>query len=105
LGIIILPATTLGKWSIGSSIGVFIFLFLNPLIISLSNLIVGKDLSGNQYLLSMIGALLVGFSTAAFVTGVISMIKFKERSILVILATLFNFVYLMFALDTIFIQG
>jgi hypothetical protein len=103
LGIVILPTTTLGKWSIGSSIGVFIFLFLNPLIISLGNMITGKDLSSNQYLLTAIGALLIGFSAAAFVTGVIGMIKFKERSILVIIATLFNLVYLMFALDTIFI--
>jgi hypothetical protein len=103
LGIVILPTTTLGKWSIGSSIGVFIFLFLNPLIISLGNLIAGKDLSSNQYLLTAIGVLLIGFSAAAFVTGVIGMIKFKERSILVIIATLFNLVYLMFALDTIFI--
>jgi hypothetical protein len=103
LGIVILPTTTLGKWSIGSSIGVFVLLFLNPLIVGLGTLVGGKDLSSNQILFSVIGALLVGFSATAFVTGVIGMIKFKERSILVIIATLFNFVYLMFALDTIFI--
>jgi hypothetical protein len=99
----LLPITKPGKWSIGSSVGVFVFLFLNPLIVGLGTLVGGKDLSSNQVLFSVIGALLVGFSATALVTGVIGMIRFKERSILVIVATLFNFVYLMFALDTIFI--
>ncbi len=97
-----LPATRWGKWSIGLSVGVFVLLFLNPIIIRLATLIGGRDLSGDPTLLAVIGILLVVCSAAAFLTGVISIVMVKERALLVIVAVLFNFVYLVFAFDTIF---
>jgi len=98
-----LPTTTPGRWTTLSSVVVFVLLFLNPLIVNLASLVSGRDLSDNRTLFSIIGILLMAFAAAAVLTGTLAMVRFKERSALVILGTVFSFVYLLFAIDTILI--
>jgi hypothetical protein len=95
--------TTPGRWATLSSAVVFVLLFLNPLIVKLVSLAGGQDLTENRTLFSIIGILLVAFAAGAVVTGALAIVRFKERSMLVILGTVFNFVYLLFAIDTILI--
>jgi len=96
-----LPTTTPGRWVVISSFGVFILLLLNPIIVNLFSLITGGGSSDNETLLTVIGAILVMLAVIALVTGSLAMVRYKERSVLVILGAVFSFVYLLFAIDTI----
>lgn len=87
-----LPKTRLGKWSVGLII-IFFLLFV------MGNLIV--RLQGPKFLLSipMFGA--GATAILAFFTGIISIIKNKERSIPVFVATLIGLLVLWFVLGEI----
>ena len=75
----ILPKTSLGKWSIGLAAA---FILINILSVVLTGLGgVGPGPVG-----PIIGVAFATSGIAALVTGLISIIKSKERSILVILA-------------------
>jgi len=80
----VLPKTTLGKWSVGLAIA-FILSFL------LAEVLYGYNPDSNQVpgvILAIIG---VGIGGSAFIIGLISVIKHKERSILTFIAMAITF--------------
>ena len=78
----ILPKTSLGRWSVGLA-AAFILLFAVYVVL----LLLGVLDIDRVRLIPLIAAATFGISgIAAFVTGLISVIKSKERSILVFLA-------------------
>ena len=76
----ILPKTHLGWWSIGLCVASILFF-------ALSQVILGPGPDYNMALANALTIVLTGIAVAAFVTGLISIIKSKERSILVFVAT------------------
>lgn len=78
-----MPKTKLGKWAGGLS-AVFLVLLIA--------LILGMNVAGWQpgTPLSLIVACAMIAGVATFVTGVVSLIKFKDRSFVVIFATIFG---------------
>ena len=91
MGISVLPKTSLGRWSVGLAV-VFILLSV---------------LSGVSTRLGGVGSALVGLivgaafgisGIAAFITGLVGIIKSRERSILVFLAVAAGFFCLTFFL-------
>jgi hypothetical protein len=88
-----MPKTTLGKWSLGLIIGMPILFVIGS---SFSNTLYGSVPAGNSILadiadrpalaLTMLAGMATGVS--AFITGLIAIIKLKERSILVYVATI-----------------
>ncbi len=90
------PKTRLGKWSIWLII-VFIVLFI------LFQLLVASGQSGGDTffsnLLLSVPMLIAGISgISAFFTGIVSIIKGKERSVLVFISTTVGFFILFFVL-------
>lgn len=76
----ILPKTPLGRWSVG-------LVAANILFFVLSEVILGPGPNYNMALAFTLTIVCTGIAVAAFVTGLISIIKSKERSILVFLTT------------------
>ena len=79
-----MPKTKLGKWAGGLS-AVFLLFILA--------LILGRNLAGFQPgtpLIVIVGICAMIAGIAAFVTGTVSLIRFKDRSFVVILATVFG---------------
>ena len=75
----ILPKTSLGKWSVGLGVAWIIFFVLSEVILG----------PGPDYNIALAYALTIvdtGIAVAAFVTGIISIIRRKERAILVFVA-------------------
>jgi len=75
----ILPKTPLGRWSVGLTIAFILFLVL-------AEVLTGFELpspESNPVLAVILTIVVAGISGAAFVTGLISMIKNRERSVLV----------------------
>jgi hypothetical protein len=85
-----MPKTKLGKWA-GGLIAAFFLSFLTLILFILW----GKE-PGHTKLpliyLSIPGICAAISGTAAFFTGAVSIIKFRERSILVILVTIIGFI-------------
>jgi hypothetical protein len=80
----ILPKASLGRWSVGLA-AAFILFFV------LSQVILGPGPAYNMPLAYTLTIVVAGIGVAAFVTGLISIIKSKERSILVFLTTAIGF--------------
>jgi len=79
----ILPKTSLGRWSVGLVIASALFFVL-------AEVLTGFELFGpgfNPVLAVVLTIILAGISGAAFVAGLISMIKRKERSIFTFVST------------------
>ena len=76
----ILPKSILGWWSVGLVVASIPFF-------ALSEVIVGPGPSYNMALAYTLTTVLAGIAGAAFVTGLISVIKSKERSVFVFLTT------------------
>lgn len=96
----LLPTTTLGKWSIGLVIAAFL-LFAIFLIEVAAGMRGGDtlDFSDLSQLAPAIPILLAGLSVvSAMVTGIISIVKSKERSVLVFLAAAMGLFALFFIL-------
>jgi hypothetical protein len=92
----ILPKTTPGKWSIGLIGGLVLFFALMWLLVA-SGQRGGETFFSNLAL--TVPALLAAISgIAAFFTGIISIIKSKERSVLVFLAVIIGLFVLIFCL-------
>jgi len=87
--ITLLPTTRLGIWSIILAAGVFVFYYLRRMIMVIGHQKGGETFFSNPLLaIVMILAALSG--TAALVTGTFTILKNKERSVTVFLATLFG---------------
>ena len=81
-----LPKTALGKWSIGLIVGSIVFVLLAWLI----------DELFRKYAIANTLALLAGISgTSAFFTGIIGIIKSKDRFVIVFIATIIGFFILL----------
>jgi len=76
----ILPKSLLGWWSIGLVVA-------NILFFVLSQVILGPGPDYNMPLAYTLTIVLAGIAGAAFVTGLVSIIKRKERSIIVFFTT------------------
>jgi len=89
----IMPKTTLGKWSVWLIIAMFLLFFIGS---SLTNSLYSSVPSGNTILddsagrpvlvLSMLAGMAVGVS--ALITGLLAIIRHKERSLLVYASSL-----------------
>ncbi len=75
----ILPKTSLGWWSVGLCVASILFFALFVVIL-------GPGPDYNMPLAYTLTVVLTGISIAAFVTGLLSIMKRKERSILVFVA-------------------
>jgi len=88
-----MPKTNLGKWSIGLILAMFVLIFIGS---SLTDSLYESVPAGGTILKDIISrpalaiSMLVGFGAgiSALVTGLISIIKQKERALLVYLSTL-----------------
>jgi predicted Abi (CAAX) family protease len=99
--ITVLPKTSWGKWSAGLIVA-FILFFVLFLILVASGQRGGETFFSN--LLLTVPMLLAGTcGVAAFVTGLIGIIKSKERSILVYLAIFIGFDILVFCLGEVLV--
>ena len=88
----ILPKSSLGRWSVGLAAA---FILLSILFAVLTGL--GGE--PGPFALIFLVNVVIGISfIAAFITGLISIIKSKERSVLVYLAVLVGFCALLFYL-------
>jgi hypothetical protein len=83
MGIAILPKTPLGKWSTGLVVAAILFFVLGGALFPLEP----SDPRFNPVLALAVIIVVVGISGAALATGLISMIKSKERSIFAFLST------------------
>jgi len=94
-----LPKTNLGKWSIRLIIGFLILLGLFFMFIALGER--GGDTFFSNLKLALSGLSAAICAIASFVTGLIGIIKSKERSVLVFLASLIGFLVLLWVLAEI----
>ena len=98
-----MPRTAPGRWAAIFSAGLLALLLSSPLLVSLLSSVTGGDSSHAETLLAVTGVLLVALAAAAFVFGILAMVRYRERSAAVILGTVFSFVYLLFAIDTLIV--
>ena len=93
------PKTTLERWSIGLIASLFLFYVLFQFLVVSGQR--GGDKFFSNYALT-IPILLAGISgVSAFFTGIIGIIKGKERSVLVFMATALGFFVLVFWLGEV----
>ncbi|NJD04853.1 MAG: hypothetical protein FIA99_20140 [Ruminiclostridium sp.] len=90
-----LPKSRLGRWTAGLSI-YSLFLFIFGYIFAELSKIITSDI-----LITIAGASSVIASIVSFITGIIAVIKNKERSILVFLGILLGLVVLVFIFGNI----
>ena len=91
-----IPKTLLGKWSIWLIIAFIVFFITFQLLVA-SGQRGGATFFSNLAL--SVPMLIAGFSgISAFFTGIIGIIKSKERSVLVFIATIIGFFILFFVL-------
>ena len=93
----ILPTTRLGRWSCGLIAAFFILLVLVVIIVNVFNQEGGKTFLDNLFIsIPMLSA--VTAAIASSITGIISMWKHKERSVLVFTATTIGLLIVLFVL-------
>ena len=81
-----MPKTKLGKWT-----GLFLAIFVVSLIIVIVFLNVLHLRRGGRNVLTVLPVLtMMASGITAFITGLISLLKFKDRSLVVILAVVFG---------------
>jgi len=88
-----MPKTNLGRWSVGLILGFFVLIFVGS---SLTNSLYESVPAGDTVFADIISrpalalSMLAGFGAgiSAFVTGLFSIIKQKERALLVFVSTL-----------------
>jgi predicted Abi (CAAX) family protease len=94
--ITVLPKTSLGKWSVGLIAAFILFLALFLILVAFGQR--GGETFFSNLLLTVPMLLAGTCGVAAFVTGLIGIIKSKERSILVYLAIFIGFEIMVFGL-------
>jgi hypothetical protein len=85
-----MPKTKLGKWAGGLSAVFLLFLIALILEKNLLGILPGTPLARIVGICAMIAGI------ATFVTGAVSLIKFKDRSFVVILATIIGIIAMLF---------
>ena len=94
-----MPKTRLGKWSVGLIIAFFVFFMLFQILIT-SGQRGGATFFSNPLL--AVPILIAGIcGVSALFAGIIGIIKRRERSVLVFLATVIGFFVLFFVLGEI----
>jgi hypothetical protein len=83
MGVAILPKTPLGKWSTGLAVACILFFALGGVLFPFEP----SDPRFNSVLALAVIIIVAGISGAALVTGLISMIKNKERSVFAFVST------------------
>ncbi len=86
-----LPKTILGKWSANLAIAFIIALVVYIVLVEVPTDFNGPSDEFNPVVLIILETVMVGTSVAAFITGLISMINDKERSVIVILGVIITF--------------
>ncbi len=81
-----MPKTKLGRWA-GASAALFVVLLI--VVLNQRNWLGLK--MGDPRLILLVSSMMIS-GIASFVTGIVSLIKFKERSPVVILAVVFGFI-------------
>jgi hypothetical protein len=94
-----LPQTLLGKWSVGLIISFLLLFVLAQIIVATGQR--GGDTFFSNLAISIPMLLAAICAAAAFFTGIIAIIKSKERSIPVFLTTLMGLFVLIFCLGEI----
>ena len=98
----ILPQTTLGKWSVGLIIAFFLLLATGMFVVQVLRQEGGETFFDNLWIsITMLGA--GACAIAALFTGIISIWRYKERSVFVFIATLMGFFVLWFVLGEIIV--
>ncbi len=98
----ILPKTKLGKWSVGLIIAFFaLLLFTAIVVIGLLNQD-GSQVNVNKTLVSVPVLCAVLSAVAAFITGILSIRKHKERSILVFASTAIGLLLILYQIISLF---
>jgi hypothetical protein len=92
----IIPKTTLGKWSVGLVGGLIIFFALLLLMVAIGQR--GGETFFSNLALAIPGMLAALSGIAGFFTGIVSIIKSKDHSLLVLLSTGIGLVVLIFCL-------
>ncbi len=95
----ILPKTAPGKWSIWLTVGLVLFFVIMLLMVAAGQR--GGETFFSNLALAVPGFLAAICGIAAFFTGIIAIIKSKERSGLVFLAVIIGFQVLMFCLGEV----
>ena len=100
---IFMPRTALGKWSVGLVILFFLLLATGMLVVSVWKQRGGETFFDNPVIgIPMLGA---GVSAiAAFFTGLLSIWKYRERSIFVFISTLIGLFVFWFVLGEILVS-
>ncbi len=102
--IILRPTTKVGKWSIGLIISLVLFFLLATAIVNLGHQTGGETFTANNFIaIPMLISVISG--VFAFFTGSIGILKYKERSVLVFLATFIGFDVLFFVLGSFLIPS
>jgi cytochrome bd-type quinol oxidase subunit 2 len=95
------PTTTIGKWSTGLIIAFFLFFLVFLILVASGQR--GDDTFFSFTALTIPGLLAGVSAVSAMVTGVISIVKSRERSVLVFLATAIGFLLLILLLGEILV--
>lgn len=97
-----MPKTRFGKWSVGLIIAFFLLLATGIFVVSVLGQRGGETIFDNPVI--SIPMLVAGASAiAAFFTGIVAIIKNKERSIFCFVATLIGLLVLIFVLGEILV--
>ncbi len=97
--IYLLPKTVLGKWAIGLILAFFLFLIIGMTVVATGQ-IGGNTIFDNLYIsIPMLSAGICAI--ASFITGIISIIWKKERSILIFISSIIGLVILWFVIGEI----
>ena len=97
----LVPKTRLGKWSVRLIAAFLLLFFLAQIVVAIGRIQGAFDTGLFNFYQILIPAAIIPAGicgVAAFLTGLISIIKYKERSILVFISCVFGFLVLTFVL-------
>jgi hypothetical protein len=91
----LLPKSSLGKWSIGLILAFFVLFAIGNIVVAIQGPIAGQTFLSNPILsIPMLSSAVAG--GLSFFTGFIAIIKNRDRSVLVFLATIIGLLILDF---------
>ena len=94
-----MPQSILGKWSVGFGTVIIAFFLVSPILMAINQHLAGDEMIVNLPVRSFLIAaslLVMVAGLSALFTGLASIIKNKERSILVFISTAIGFLVLIF---------